>query len=304
MLDILIQALALVAIIGLGQYIKYLRWVGPEHFTIFSKLVLNLTLPCAVAVSMNKATISVSLLGITVVCIAINTALQIVGWLIGRRHSPKEAAFGVVNVGSFNMGAFASPYIAGFAGPTALVYASLFDIGNAISAIGIGRAWALSLARPDIRTTFMLFIRRMLGSVIFVSFVLLLILGLLNIRIPAPMMALVSTIGAANTFLAMLMIGIGLDLNLDRTRLIRAARWLAARYAVCILSALAVWFLAPFDHEIRLVIVMVLFAPIASMGPALTDESGSDVQLSSFLNTVTILVAIVVLPSLMLLLHA
>lgn len=81
-------------------------------------------------------------------------------------------------------------------------------------------------------------------------------------------------------------------------------RWLAARYAVCILSALAVWFLAPFDHEIHLVIVMVLFAPIASMGPALTDESGSDVQLSSFLNTVTILVAIVVLPSLMLLLHA
>lgn len=59
-LDILIQALALVAIIGLGQYIKYLRWVGPEHFTIFSKLAPNLTLPCAVAVSMNKATISVA----------------------------------------------------------------------------------------------------------------------------------------------------------------------------------------------------------------------------------------------------
>jgi len=301
---ILLKAGSLMLIIAIGYGIKRRGWVSASDFPIFSNIVLRITLPCALAVSFDTFELTPALLFIAVGAFVVNLVQEVSGFLLGRRHGRAAQAFGVLNIGGHNIGLFAMPYLAGMLGPQAIAYAIIFDVGNTLAAAGVGYAWGMSLSQPERHASPLGFLRQILRSPLFVTYLFLLVLGAFHLHLPRAVISFAGIVGGANTFLAMLMIGIGLDLNLDRTRLIRAARWLAARYAVCILSALAVWFLAPFDHEIRLVIVMVLFAPIASMGPALTDESGSDVQLSSFLNTVTILVAIVVLPSLMLLLHA
>ena len=300
---ILVQALVLIAIIGVGVGIKRIGWVRAQDFPIFSNIVLKITLPCALATSFDEARIHTSLLAIVAVGVVVNLAQQVAGHLIGRRHGRSEQAFAVLNIGTYNMGAFAVPYLGGFLGPQAIVIASLFDVGNAIVGAGIGYAWAMSLAHSEARVSARTFLRQIFSSVIFVTYLLLLALKLLDLRLPGPILQFTATVGAANTFLAMLMIGIGLEVHLHRDKVRSALRYLGVRYAFAIGFALTVWFLLPFEPAIRVVIVTVLFAPIASMTPGFTSEAGGDVERSAFMVSASILVGLVAMPALLLLLR-
>ncbi len=292
------QALSLVAIIGIGHLIRRIGWVKVTDFTIFSRIVLWITLPAALVTYFNTFHITVSLLGLALVGMLVNFLDQVTSWALTRSRGRRAQAFGVLNTGTFNIGAFATPYMSGFVGPGAILYTSIFDVGNSLAAAGVGRAWGLSLARPEIRATIGMFLRRMFSSVVFVTYLSLLIMRLAGITLPSQVITFTSTVGAANPFMAMLMIGIGLDLELSRRQLRAAASFLAVRYFWSTLVAIGFWQLTSFPLEAKVAITMVLFAPIAAMTPGFTDEGGLDVQLSSFMTTVSILVAIVVLPTL------
>lgn len=301
-MDILVKALSLVAIVLIGHSIKRAGWVRASDFGIFSKIVLRLTLPCALAVSFDRFTITPLLLAVLAgIGIVVNALLQLVALLLARREGRIAQAFAVMNLSSFNMGAFATPYLAGFMGPQAVVYASLFDVGNSMQAAGVGYAAGQALARPGTRITPWSFVRQMTRSVVFDTYLVLAAMSLLHLHIPRVLMPLLTTIGNANTFLAMLMIGIGLELRLDPVRYRRAIRYLAARYATVLVAALMIWQL-PLGHDIRLVLVMVVWAPIAAMISGYTDEAGLDVELSTFMTSVSIVVAIVMLPTVLMVL--
>lgn len=301
MKDVVIQALSLVAIIGLGQLMRRWRWVDAGHFMIFSRIVLTFTLPCAILTSFHTVTVPVAMLSLGLVAVAMNLCQQVSAYLLCRREGRATQAFGVLNTGSYNMGAFATPYLAGFGGPTALINATLFDIGNSIVAAGWGRFWAFSIARPG-RTSIGATLKRLFSSTIFVLYLVVLVMQLFRLRLPDEVMHFTSTVGAANTFLAMLMIGIGLDLDLDRRQLRSAGKFLALRYVWCTAFAVASWHLLPFAHDVRLAVTTICFAPIASMIPGFTAELGLDVKLSAFMTSLTILVSIVVMPVLVMVL--
>lgn len=294
---ILVQALTLVAIIALGFAVKRVGWLTVAHFPVLSTVVLRITLPAAVLTSFNDVDITLPLLSLALIGTVANLLYQGSGMLLGRRHGREEQAFGVLNIASYNMGAFATPYLAGFMGSQAVVVASLFDVGNAIGAAGIGYAWALSLAPATDRGMGLRgFVRTMFSSVIFVTYLTALTLRLLDLQLPGPVLGFTSTIGAANTFLAMFMIGVGLELRLPRAKYLRAVRFLVVRYGYAVLFALGAWLLLPAPAEVRVVLCMVFFAPIAAMTPGFTAEIRGDVELSTFMTSVTILVGIVVMP--------
>lgn len=300
-MTILVQALSLVAVIGIGQGIKRLGWVSADDFPLFAALVLRITLPCALITSFDRFTIDTSLLALVAVGVGVNVVQQVTGTLMNRRSGHRAQAFGVLNVGTYNIGAFAIPYLAGFMGPEAVVLASLFDVGNAVAAAGLGYAWARSLASGR-RPTPAGFARNVFSSVIFDVYVVLLVLRLLDLRLPEPVIVFTSTVGAANTFLAMLMIGIGLELRLAPHRYLAAARYLAVRYGWATVFVLVVWFLLPMDATVRTVVCMLLFAPVASMTPGFTSEIDGDVELSAFITSASIVVGLVMMPVLLLVL--
>jgi Predicted permeases len=302
-LDTLLRALTLVAIIAIGQLIKRWGWVSTDDFGKFSKIVLGVTLPCALFTSFNTFQVELSLLGLAAFGLAVNLTLQLVGYLQNLRRSREDRAFAVLNSGSHNIGAFATPYLAGLIGPQAMVYSSLFDIGTAIGTTGIGYGWAMSLVSDSGRLRVGQLARVLAKSPVFVTYMLLLIMQLLRLRLPDQLIGFTSTVGAANPFLAMLMIGIGLDLRLNRSKYAAAAALLVRRLTIAIVVAVGSWFLLPLPHEARLVVVLLLFAPIASMVPGFCAQAKLDVELSSFANSVSMLVAIVTMPTLYLILR-
>jgi malate permease and related proteins len=299
---ILAKALSLVLIVGIGFGMKRLRWVKAEDFSMLSKIVLRVTLPCALATSFNQFEIVPALLGLTLLGFVANILQQVVGYLQTRKGTPVEKAFGILHGGSYNIGAFALPYVSAFIGPAAIVYASLFDVGNSLATAGVGRSVAHAVARPHVKQTLLSVVRLLFTSPVFDTYLALVLMRLLHIQLPSVVIGFTSLVGAANPFLAMFMIGVGLEVGLPRHHLSTAVRGLVTRYVFSTAIAAVVWFLLPFPPAVRVVVILVLFAPIASMVPGFTSEVDGHVGTATFMNSVSILVAIIMMPTLYLLL--
>ncbi len=293
---ILAKAISLILIIVMGYTIKKFKWVSLNDFPKFSKIVLRITLPCALITSFNEFNILYNLLSLTVIGLVVNIIQQLAGYLISRRKDRKRQAFSIINIGSYNIGLFATPYISGFVGTESIIYSSLFDLGNSIGTAGIGYGWAMSISKGKEKTTLWHFAKLMFSSPVFVTYLALLIMSLLKIHLPQAVITFTSVVGSANTFLAMLMIGIGLELNLDRNKLKTAFTHLGLRYAFSIIFTVLTVFFAPFPREVKTVLCMVFFAPFAAMISGFTGEIGADVETSAFMTSTSIIVGIVAMP--------
>lgn len=297
-MDLLGKAATLVAIIALGYLVKRIGWLRREDFRVLATIALRITLPCALIVSFDSFEITTSLLWVSLFAFAIIIGGQVVAWTLNRGGGPRAQAFGVLNVSSFNIGLFVIPYLGAFVGPEAVVIASMFDVGNALASAGVGYAWGLGLATEK-RTSLLAFVRTLAHSPVFITYITLLVLGLLKWHLPRPVIGFATTVGAANTFIAMFMIGVGLEIVLDRRSYAMAVRYLSTRYVFYLVAAVLLWLVIPFEPSVKVVITAILVAPMAAMAPGFTDEAGLDVGVSTFMTTVTVLVAVVAMPALL-----
>ena len=299
MTAVLVKAVSLVAIVAVGYGIKKVGWVKPDAFHVLAIVVLRFTLPCALITSFNAVTITGSLLWIVLVGFSVNLIQQGYGWWRARRLSQDERAFAILHSGSYNVGAFAMPYSAQLVGPVAVVHAAMFDIGSSVASGGIGYGWGLAIARGK-RPTLLGFLAQMVKSPVFDTYLVLFILRLVRFSFPAPIISFTSLVGGANPVVAMLMIGVGLELSLPKATWLKAVKYLVRRYVFVLAFCAVVWFVLPtaiFDRQIKVVIMMVLWAPIAAMIAGFVDEAGSDVELSALLTSVTIIIGIVMMPA-------
>ena len=294
--EIAAKAASLILIIVIGYVIKRIGWVSAADFPKFSKIVLRITLPCALITSFNTFDITSNLLFLTAIGLLANLILQITGYLVNQRKGGIAQAFGIINLGSYNVGAFAMPYIAGLMGPQSIIFASLFDVGNSFGAAGIGYGWSRSVADEKQKTTLGGFLKLMFLSPLFDTFLILLLMRLLGLQLPDEVITFTSTVGGANTFLAMLMIGIGLELGLDAHRFKLAFKYLAIRYGFSLIFSILTVLFLPVSMVVKTILCMLFFSPIASMATGFTDEAGGDVETSAFMNSVSILIGIFALP--------
>ena len=294
--EIAAKAASLILIIVIGYVIKRIGWVNAEDFPKFSKIVLRITLPCALITSFNTFDITSNLLFLTAIGLLANLILQITGYLVNQRKGGIAQAFGIINLGSYNVGAFAMPYIAGLMGPQSIIFASLFDVGNSFGAAGIGYGWSRSVADEKQKTTLGGFLKLMFLSPLFDTYLILLLMRLLGLQLPDEVITFTSTVGGANTFLAMLMIGIGLELGVDAHRFKLAFKYLAIRYGFSLIFSILTVLFLPVSMVVKTILCMLFFSPIASMATGFTDEAGGDVETSAFMNSVSILIGIFALP--------
>lgn len=266
---ILLKAASLVMIIVIGYSIKRLGWVSARDFPIFSNIVLRITLPCALAVSFDTFHLTASLVFLAVLAFGANLVQESAGYFLDRHRGRRAQAFSVLNVGGYNVGLFATPYLAGLIGHEAIAYALIFDVGNSLAAGGVAYAWSSALSHPDRKMSIWRFVRQILRSPVFDTYLFLILLKLFDLHLPRVVISFATIAGNANTFLAMLMIGIGLEVSLPRAKYAAAGRYLALRYALAAVFVSIMWFVLPAAPMVKLVLAMLLFAPIPSMARGL-----------------------------------
>jgi predicted permease len=299
-MEIAVRALAMVAIIGVGLLLKRVGLVRSEDARPLTVLLLWVTLPAALFTAFDGRTLDAHLLGLTLLAAVANTLQHVLGYLLAPRGDRRAQAFALLNSGGYNVGIFATPYLAAMLGPAAMVSTTMFDLGGAFTSSGPAYGWASALAEPPRPGRVGRVLRTIAGSPVFVTYLALVAFALSGLRLPAPVLAFTSTVGAANPFVAMVMIGIALELRLPRAQLALAVRFLVVRYGFAVVAAAVTWFLLPLPVDLRRVACVLLFAPMATMQLAFTARAGLDTEVSGFLSSVTILVGIVVMPAILL----
>ena len=128
------------------------------------------------------------------------------------------------------------------------------------------------------------------------------ILAVLRVSLPEVVVSYAGTVGSANAFLALLMIGIGFEIRLGREKLARLAKILILRYGLAVFMAVAAYQFLPFDLDVRRAMALVALGPVSSVATAYTGRLEGDVELASAINSLSIVTSIVMLTGALLIL--
>jgi len=290
--DVLIKAGCFVAIILIGYTLRRVGFFKEGDFQVLSKIVLKITLPAAIVSSVANKEISPSLLFISLLGLAGGILYILIMCLLNARNSREQMAFDVVNTPGYNIGNFTLPFVQSFLGPVGVLTVSLFDVGNAMVCLG-GSYSIASIIKSGGKFDVRKIANKLVRSVPFDTYVIMLVLGLLQVKLPAFVTTFAGTISSGNAFLAMLMIGVGFNLSGDRSQIKHIAKIIAVRYGVAIVLALVFFNLLPIELEYRQALALLVFSPIGSAAPAFTAELKGDIGLSSAINSVSIIISVV-----------
>lgn len=297
---ILIQAGCYVMIIVMGYLLRRVGFFKASDFDVLARIVLKITLPCAIVKNFAGKQIDPAMLSILLISVGGGLVYMGLGYLLNRRRGKEEQAFYTLNYSGYNIGNFAMPFVQSFLGPMGLLAVSLFDSGNAF--ICLGGAYSVACLIKEKRPfSFARIGRALLKSVPFDCYMIMLFMNLTRIPVPTPIVTFAGIGANANAFLAMLMVGIGFKLSGDKSQRGQIAKTLIVRYGVAALLALGCWCLLPFELDVRKALVLLCFSPISTSVPAFTADMKSDVGLSSALSSVTIVCSIALMTLLLVL---
>ncbi len=303
MTAILAKSASFLFVIFLGILLKQIGLFGKEDYRVLSKVVLNLTLPAAVITSTASMTWQPSLILVPILAFAMNWLMIGVGSLLARGCPRQEQVMYMVNCPSWNVGAFALPFVQSFLGPGAVMGACLFDMGNSVMCTGGTYAFVSGVCGSGEEKLGVKGIaKKLLTSVPFVTYMTMMILMVAGIAIPQGVVDFVSPIAAANPFVAMLTVGAMFRFEAKPAYLRSIGKVLGVRIAAAvILSALCLRF-APFSLEVRQGLAVMVFAPISVIAPMFTEKCGGDPGLAGCVNSLSILTGVVGMLSMILLL--
>lgn len=292
---VLIKALAFVMIIVTGYALKKKGFFHANDFYLISKIVIRITLPAAIVSNFSQISLEPALLWVTLIGIGINIFTVMVGYLINIGRSKEDKVFDMINLSGYNIGNFTLPFVQSFLGPVGFAATSLFDAGNAVMCTGITYTIASLVKGDGHKISLGSIFKRLFSSIPFDAYIVMTILAVCHISLPTVILSYADTIGKSNTFLALLMLGIGFEVNMERGKISRIAKLIILRYGLAVFLALAAYHLLPFQLEVRQAMAIIAFGPVSGVSPAFTGSLGGDVELASAVNSFSILLSIVLI---------
>lgn len=289
---ILIKAFSFVLIIFGAALLRKAGFFKAGDFSLLSDIVLKITLPCAVISNFSRTSVELSLFYLVPLGVLCNLVTIGLGYL-SSPHDRQRRAFNMINLSGYNIGCFTMPYIQSFLGPSGAIATCLFDAGNSLMCTGATYPMAAAVAGVGEKSGVRVFLRRMFSSVPMDTYIIMVVLSLLDVRLPHIVTSFTDIVGSANSFLAMAMIGIGFEVHLERSKLLHIGGILLCRYAVALVMGAAFWCLAPFSDEIRKILLVISFAPMSAVCAIFTSRCSGDVAMSCTVNSLSIIISIV-----------
>ena len=297
MLVVLSKAIAFVLIILIGYMCKRRGVFAPTDYQLVSKIVLNITLPCAVISSFAHFQLDLSLLAAVALGLSGNCVMIFVALMLTRRETLAAKIFYIFSLAGYNIGCFTLPFAQAFLTPFAVVALCMFDVGNSIMCTGMTYALTASCigyadGHKD-RFSMKSIAEKLLHSAPFVVYISMLILSLAGVQFPKSVYTFTDIVGAANPFLSMLMIGMMFEIRLDKQAMGYVKELFSVRYLISLVCAGAFIYFAPFKQEVNYVIALAFMAPCTIIGPIFVEKLGGNVQLASLFNSMTIITSVV-----------
>ena len=297
MLVVLSKAIAFVLIILIGYICKRRGVFAPTDYQLVSKIVLNITLPCAVISSFAHFQLDLSLLAAVALGLSGNCVMIFIALMLTRRETLAAKIFYIFSLAGYNIGCFTLPFAQAFLTPFAVVALCMFDVGNSIMCTGMTYALTASCigyadGHKD-RFSMKSIAEKLLHSAPFVVYISMLLLALAGVQFPKSVYTFTDIVGAANPFLSMLMIGMMFEIKLGKQAMGYVKELFSVRYLISLVCAGAFIYFAPFKQEVNYVIALAFMAPCTIIGPIFVEKLGGNVQLASLFNSMTIITSVI-----------
>ena len=289
-----LKSISYVFIIIMGVFLKHLKILKKEDSQVLSKISVRFTLPAAVFLSFHNFVFQHHLLMIMVFGLGVNLFLVGLSLILDIKKERKAKVVGLMNNSSFNVGSFALPYIVSQYPPAAIIYASMFDIGNSIYSMGLNLAIANELIDKDKKFNLKAFIKTLFSSVPFMVYLIMLITLILKIQFPEPLFQILEVVGNANIFIVMLMFGLIFEWPDNKLIVKDSFRILFIRYFLTSLIVFSMWYFFGFYQGFVQVLTICIYAPMSSIIPSFLMELGFEPEVSSLTSSLSILISIAI----------
>ena len=321
----LIQPVALLLIILAGYAFKRAGLFGQRDYRILQTAIFDLVLPGAIIYSFATNPHEIKLLWISIFGLIVALIPPIVIFLATLHKPVARRAFMMLNGSGFNVGCFCFPVVSSFLGTAAIVPAAMFDIGNCVMVAAgtnvitqlllhiqpgktlseqhAGDAPTLPYIKPKDKDAKRLARRALLrtvlkgffGSVPFDVYLLMIVLTLAQVKIPGWIATMVQPLSNANSFCAMLMVGMLMDLPASRRDVKDVLTVIGWRVPFAIAFAAIAWFILPFSASIREAVALCCLAPIAVFSTLFTDKVLGNAKLAGFSLTITAVLSLIMM---------
>ncbi|MEI5993735.1 AEC family transporter [Candidatus Enterococcus mansonii] len=300
MKEILIQAFGFCFMIFLGYLMKRIGLLKKADGGMLSVIIVNITLPATVIVSLANAAVSGTLFFLLAMGIILNIVVILVGSRVSKKRSSVEQQFQLYSMSGYNIGNFSLPFIQGFY-PLAVPFLLMFDIGNSVMLTGGSTLLIDKMIGSQEETTLKKIILSLFKSVPFTAYMVMLVLGIIQVRLPNELVSILEMIAKANGFLSMFMIGLYFELRLPKKALQLVKEVLAWRYVCGGILALLFAFVIPLDPMLRIVLVVLSLAPMPTFSVINSVKAGMPEETVGFTSSLSILISLVLMTLVMIL---
>lgn len=292
MFDVLIKSLTFILIIVIGYTLKKVDVLKKSDANVVATIIMNITLPCALLTSANGIELDATILILITIGIISNVVMMIIGYIASIKDDAKMKGAFMINTSGYNIGNFVLPFVQSFFPGMGVVYLCSFDIGNALMGLGITYAVADHVASGENHFDIKELFKKLFSSIPFDVYVLIFILAIFKLQIPSPILTIASTIGAGNSFLAMLMIGLMLEIKVSPLEAKNVFKILGLRIVGTIVVSLLT-LLLPIPLLAKEIMIMAYCAPLSTVSAVFTRKIGYHGDMSATANSLSILVSIV-----------
>lgn len=295
LLAVLLQSLQFLLVILVAYLFKKGNILESKDGIILQKIILNLTLPATIVVGFNAVTVEPILFIMISLGLLSNIGLVIIGGYLWRKKDTQNQSLMMFSQAGYNIGNFTIPFVQGFF-PAAIPYIGSFDMGNALMIFG-GTPLIVDKMTDQNRSD-----RNLLHSFLglfrspsFTTYIIMFILALLGIVLPENLLSIFQLFSSGNAFLAMFMVGLYLEIRIDKGALSKVLTLLFTRYALGILLAFVFYFFLPLPDIVRLSLVLLALAPVGTVATINIIVYGSERSLASFLASISIIISLILM---------
>ncbi len=270
MLEVILGAIRFIILIAAGYLLKRVGLFSQRDSDTVQNIIMNLTLPGAIVAGFRGTAFTFTVIGVILISIALNFIMMGLGKLLCRRDDREKhlKELYMLNVSSYSVGNFATPFVQNFFAPSAITTACIFDMGNTIMCTG--GSYAIVSRTGNMKET----LKKLLASTPFDTYVIMILLCAVGLELPEFIYQLADLFGSANTFLSMLWIGMIFDITIDKSEIKTVAEILSARFLGNLVIAVAIIYFLPVDLMTKKVLSVLVLAPITIVSPIFSVKAG------------------------------
>lgn len=275
----------------LGYSLKRIGIFKAEDRKILSDLIFYVTLPAMLVSSFSGVSVDFWYLVACALGIALNVLMITAAMLASVHKTPEMKALYIINGAGLNLGNIAIPYLQNFF-PSGIPYLCMLDVGDSFFSLGTTYAVACMSMGQKPESRLKAIIKSLVTSLPFDVYIFMTVLSILHITLPQPVLLMADFAGRGNGFLAMFMVGVSLELKLDRRSYGEIAQILLLRYLCGAAVAAFTFFVLPAPLIMRQILSVAVFAAVPNACLIYTIRLGVHTEIASALSTISTILMI------------